>query len=262
MAASTSAAQREINIAQIRENLFPPSTTTAAVAPRIPIIDSHIHLYPSSEESTLAWLPTPPTDPPHPLAGQHSLDEYTAATHAPRELEGFVFLETDRINDLESGAKDGSGWKYPLMEVEWLKRIALGTPKPGEGHDEKQKELCLAIIPWAPLPSGVEAMEKYLELVAESAGESFDKIRGFRYLVQHKPQGTMLGDGFIESLKWLGRKGYVFDHGVDSHRGGDWQLDETVEMIKRAHEGVEEKDKVVFIISGFIRRSFPVGGTC
>ena len=71
-----------------------------------PIIDSHIHLYPSSELSTLAWC-----TPTNPLNSQHSLDEYAAATGSPRSLEGFIFLETDRKHDLESGEKDGSGWE-------------------------------------------------------------------------------------------------------------------------------------------------------
>ncbi|KAG4422871.1 hypothetical protein IFR04_003941 [Cadophora malorum] len=209
-----------------------------------PIIDSHIHLYPSSELSTLAWC-----TPTNPLNSQHSLDEYAAATGSPRSLEGFIFLETDRKHDLESGEKDGSGWEMPLMEVEWLKRIALGTPRKGEGHTEEQKKLCLAIIPWAPVPSGGEVLERYLKEVEKHAEGSFAKIQGFRYLVQDKERGTMLKPGFVDGLKWLGRKGYVFDLGVDQHSGGKWQLEEAVEMIEKAHEGVPEEEKVTFIIN-------------
>lgn len=213
-------------------------------SPNYPIIDSHIHLFPESELDTLAWC-----GPSNPLRKQHSLDEYTAATGGLPSLEGFIFLETDRKHDLESGAKDGSGWEMPLMEVDWLKRIALGTPKEGEGHDAEQKSLCLAIIPWAPLPSGAEVLERYVGEVEKHAEGSFAKIRGFRYLVQDKPKSTMLGEGFIEGLKWLGRKGLVFDLGVDLHNGGKWQLEEAVEMVEKAHEGVDEKDKVTIIIS-------------
>lgn len=134
------------------------------------------------------------------------------------------------------------------MEVDWLRRIAAGTPKLGEGHEALHKELCLAIVPWAPLPSGAQALERYVEMVRERAGESWEKIRGFRYLVQDKKEGTMLGTGFIEGLKWLGTKGFTFDVGIDHHRGGDWQLDEAVQMIRRAHEGVAEEEKVTFIL--------------
>jgi L-rhamnono-1,4-lactonase len=217
-----------------------------------PIIDSHIHLYPASEVETLAWY-----EPSNPLHGQHSLNEYTTATGSPSSFVGFIFLETDRKHDLKSGVKDGTGWTFPLMEVDWLKRIALGTPKAGEGHTAEQKKLCLAIVPWAPVPSGAEALERYVGEVEKHAEGSFGKIRGFRYLVQDKPKGTMLQDEFIEGLKWLGKKGFVFDLGVDQHGGGKWQLEEAVEMIENAHEGVDEEEKVTFIISEFSSLTFP-----
>lgn len=143
------------------------------------------------------------------------------------------------------------------MEVEWIKRIALGTPKEGEGHTKEDAKLCLAIIPWAPLPSGAKTLEKYVSEVEKHAGESFKKIRGFRYLVQDKSRGTMLQDGFIEGLKWMGKKGYVFDLGVDQHSGGKWQLEEAVAMIEKAHDGVPEAEKVTLIISeSFDNRRF------
>ncbi|KAF4838343.1 L-rhamnono-gamma-lactonase [Colletotrichum siamense] len=210
-----------------------------------PIVDSHIHLYPETEIETLAWA-----TPENPLAKQHSVSDYVAATGSPPNLKGFIFLETDRKHDLESGVKDASGWEFPLMEVSWLRRIAEGKPRDGEGHGEEHKDLCLGIVPWAPLPSGAEAMQKYLDHVKEVAGEHvWPKIRGFRYLLQDKPHGTGLTDDFIDSLKLLGRLGYVFDLGVDQHRRGKQQLDEALEIIARAHEGVPEEEKVTFIIN-------------
>lgn len=221
------------------------------MATDIPIIDAHIHLFPESELSTLAWC-----SPENPLHKQHSIEEYRAATEGSTP-KGFIFLETDRKNDLAAGEKDGSGWKYPLMEVSWLKRIITGQPKPGEGHTAEDASLCAAFIPWAPLPSGAAVMEKYIDLVKQEAGESWPKVRGFRYLLQDKPDGTMLQDGFIESLKLLGRKGLVFDLGVDQHNRGRGQLEEVVEMIDRAHEGVPEDEKVTFIISTCLSQTYP-----
>lgn len=221
-----------------------------AIATDVPIIDSHIHLYPSSELSTLAWCA-----PGNPIGSQHSLDEYTAATHSYRSLEGFIFVETDRKHDLEAGIRDGTGWEYPLMEVDWLRRIALGEPRPGEGHEVHHKDSVLAIVPWAPLPSGVEALEKYVGMVKEKAGESWGRIKGWRYLVQDKEQGVMVKHDFIEGLRWLGKRGWAFDIGIDHHRGGDWQLEETLEMVKRAHDGIQEAEKVTFIL-GMCSASF------
>ncbi|TAQ84707.1 hypothetical protein B7494_g6966 [Chlorociboria aeruginascens] len=222
-------------------------------APQYPIIDSHIHLFPTSELDTLAW-----NTPTNPLYSQHSLSEYSSATGLPSSLEGFIFLETDRKHDLQSGVKDGSGWEMPLMEVDWLKRIALGTPKAGEGHTAEQKKLCLAIVPWAPVPSGAQAMERYVKEVRKHAEDSFEKIRGFRYLVQDKPKGVMVQDGFIEGLKWMGRNGFVFDLGVDLRSGGKWQLEEAVAMIEKAHDGVEEKEKVTIIINHLCKPDFSI----
>lgn len=216
-----------------------------------PIIDSHIHLYPEAELETLAWC-----SPSHPLTGQKSLDEYTTATGSPASLEGFIFLETDRKHDLKLGAEDGSGWEMPLMEVDWLKRVALGTPREGEGHTEEQKKLCLAIIPWAPVPSGGKVLARYVREVEKHAEGSFSKIRGFRYLLQDKPRGTMLAPEFIEGLKWLGKNRYVFDLGVDQHGGGKWQLEEAAQMIEKAHEDVPENEKATFILSASEHPSF------
>jgi L-rhamnono-1,4-lactonase len=93
------------------------------------------------------------------------------------------------------------------------------------------------------------AVRQAMKEVERCAEGSFAKIKGFRYLVQDKPKGTMLTPGFVDGLKWLGRKGFVFDLGVDQHGGGKWQLEEAVEMIEKAHEGVPEDEKVTFIIS-------------
>ncbi|WYZ41638.1 hypothetical protein EsH8_V_000533 [Colletotrichum jinshuiense] len=210
-----------------------------------PIVDSHIHLYPENEIETLAWA-----SPENPIAKQRSVSDYIAATGSPQNLKGFIFLETDRKHDLEAGARDASGWEFPLMEVAWLRRIAEGKPRDGEGHSPDQSALCLGIVPWAPLPSGAAVMEKYLDHVKDVAGEqTWPKIRGFRYLLQDKPHGTGLTDEFISSLKLLGKRGFVFDLGVDQHRRGKQQLDDALEIISRAHEGVPEEEKVTFVIN-------------
>ena len=215
----------------------------AAEGTSIPIIDSHIHLFPGAELDTLAWYA-----PDGPLSKQHSLEEYAAATGSPANLQGFVFLETDRKN------ADSSDWTHPLQEIAWLRRIATGEPREGEGHAPADAKLCLGIVPWAPVVLGPAKLEEYLRQAETTAGPVWDKVKGVRYLVQDKPNGTMLKDEFIAGLQLLGRKGLVFDLGVDQHKRGRIQLEEAVEMIDRAHEDVEEDDKVVFILSEFSSR--------
>lgn len=211
------------------------------------IVDSHVHLYPHAEVSSLAWC-----NEQHPLYGQYSIDEYLRATrdlsdvaHSTHNLQGFVFIETDRKSSLETE----SGWEEPLRELDWIKRIADGAPRPGEGHSPQHAPLCLGIVPWAPLPSGSEVMSTYVQKAADQLDSTWRLVKGFRYLVQDKPAGTMLTDPFIDSLKWLGRNGYAFDLGVDARSGGLWQLREAVEMIRKAHEGEPESKKVTIVIS-------------
>ncbi|KAL4874249.1 amidohydrolase family protein [Aspergillus karnatakaensis] len=229
----------------------------------IPIVDSHIHLFPESHLPTLAWYT--PSDP-GPLGAQHSVDQYREATkNFPTSVSssaseitketfvrGFIFVETDRLSSVTESTDDGNhGWGHALDEVSFLARIAAGKPVEGEGHNAGDSRLCLGIVPWAPVPGGPGALEKYIALVKERAAsdEIWSKIRGVRYLVQDKPSGVMLQPAFVEGLKWLGRQGLTFDLGVDARQGGIWQLEEAVEMLKQVFEGVDEKERVTIVIN-------------
>lgn len=223
-----------------------------------PIIDSHIHLFPASHLPTLAWY-----TPSSPLGSQHSIDEYRLATAStptsPEEtnshyLRGFIFLETDRISSIEE-SDPTRGWGHALDEVSFLTRIITGDPIPGEGHKDVDRHLCLGMIPWAPVPGGPAALEKYISLVRERTRteEVFKKVRGVRYLVQDKPSGVMLKPEFIDGLRWLGRQQLAFDLGVDARQGGMWQLREAAEMMNTVYRGVDEKkDRVRIVISMFV----------
>ncbi|KAG5991440.1 hypothetical protein E4U54_003889 [Claviceps lovelessii] len=215
----------------------------------LPIIDSHIHLYREFEIPSRAQSDGGDDSSASALASQCSVAEYKTATQSAPSLLGFVVVENNRKHDLEAGARNGSGWQDPLEEVGFFRRIALGEPRDGEGHTVEDAKLCLGIIPWAPLPSGPEVLARYLSQVEEQAGEAWGKVKGFRYLLQDKPHGTMVTDEFIGSLKLLGERGFVFEVGVDQHKRGKKQLDEVVEMIDRAHEGVDEEKKVTFILN-------------
>ncbi|KAK3370243.1 amidohydrolase [Podospora didyma] len=208
-----------------------------------PIIDSHIHLWPASEQESLAFY-----EPDGPLAGQHSLDEYLHETSAHRsQLTGFVFVEADRKND---ASKD---WTFPLQEIAFAGRITAAG-KDSRSENGGYTPSCLAIIPWAPMNLGSEKLEAYLAAAEQEAGpDVWTKVKGFRYLLQDKPDGTGLTDGFIDCLKLLGRKKFVFDVGVDARVRKGSQLLEAVQMVTRAHEGVEEEDKVVFIFNHLLK---------
>ncbi|KIW34499.1 uncharacterized protein PV07_01275 [Cladophialophora immunda] len=195
------------------------------------IVDSHIHLYAASHIPSLNWTGDLAAD--HPLNRQYSLDEYRGATRdRSQELRGFVFLETDR----KSGLRD-TQWQDALEEVDFLFRIARGSPREGEGHRPEDGGLVLGIVPWAPVPAGATALAKYVGQVQERAGEEWPLVKGFRYLVQDKPAGVMLQEQFIEGLQWLGGHGLTFDLGVDARSGGIHQLQEACTMMERVYAG-------------------------
>ncbi|KAI5304080.1 hypothetical protein KEM56_006872 [Ascosphaera pollenicola] len=239
----------------------------------IPIVDSHIHLFPASHLKTLAWY-----SPSSALDSQHSVDEYKLAC-APcldpdtsknsatgpagneqdnpndKALRGFIFIESDRISGLEP-----SQWGHVLDEVSFLSRVAQGKPVPGEGHSPGGGALCLGIVPWAPVPAGPDVLSTYLDKVRErcagaSQGEdTWQRICGVRYLLQDKPPGVMLQPEFIQSLKWLGSHGLAFDLGVDQRQGGSWQLEETVRMLEQVNEVTDDQKPVNIVISMSMQR--------
>lgn len=194
----------------------------------IPIIDAHIHLYAKTHLSRLSWTAELPIG--NPLNQQNSVEQYRAATTTGRSLRGFVFLETDR----KSGLQDNE-WEDALEEVSFVIRIAEGRPIAGEGHTAADKCLVLGIVAWAPIPAGPDALNRYLGEVRRRAGNSFSKIKGFRYLLQDKPAGTMLSQSFIQSLQALGTEGLSFDLGIDARSGGLYQLEEACEMLDRVY---------------------------
>ncbi|KAK7217174.1 hypothetical protein V2G26_005177 [Clonostachys chloroleuca] len=206
----------------------------------IPVIDSHIHLFPRSEIDSISWL-----EAGHPLDRQHSVEDFRNASKSSPSVSGFIVIENDRKYDLHAGEE---GWEGPLKEISWYRRLALGEPKAGEGHAAEDSRLVLGLVPWAPLPSGPATLETYLDRAKQVAGPAWPKVKGFRYLLQDKAPGTALRQDFIESLKLLGRRRFIFELCVDYHHKGKSQLDDTVELIKRAHADVTRHDEQVMVV--------------
>lgn len=195
-----------------------------------PIIDSHIHLYAKTHIPTLSWTAELPED--HPLNRQRSVEDYKLVSARSRNLLGFVFLETDRKSGLAN-----SDWDDALKEVDFLVRIATGRPVEGEGHAAEDGKLVLGVVPWAPVPAGISLLTEYVEKVQARFSEAGvpHLLKGFRYLVQFRPAGTMMQANFIEGLKWLGEKGLSFDLGVDARSGGLHQLEEACDMMQQVY---------------------------
>jgi L-rhamnono-1,4-lactonase len=201
-----------------------------------PIIDSHIHLFTEADLPHLTWTGELPEG--HVLKRGNTVSDYRKAKSLSDRVLGFVFLETDR----KSGLRDDQ-WHDAINEVEFLARIALGQPRPGEGHELEDSKLVLGVVPWAPVAAGPTELAKYVERALKPLpDESKHLVKGFRYLLQDKPAKTMLKPDFVESLLWLGKNGFSFDLGVDARSVGLHMLDEACELFDRVYgEGSELK---------------------
>lgn len=226
--------------------------------PPILMLDSHIHLWPSTATTSAdhGWM----TDPSHFLAKRHGISDYkgvTASTPAGSALAGFIYVETDRFlpsktpdisssaSEMEAEEKFRAWSKAPLQELEFLRRIVEEKPQAGDGFEKGEGEKMKGAVVWAPFNVSTSAFKLYLKIAEETAGPKlWEKIVGFRYLLQGKEEGEVKSlvsnDDWIQNIVSLGNgrggKGWAFDVGVDIHRDGTDPLGAVGEMILHVRE--------------------------
>jgi len=173
------------------------------------IVDSHIHLFRSSDLSSLSWM-----TPSHALYATHNVGEYSAA-RGDASTGGFVFVETDRAYTHPLAATREC-LSQPLVEVAFAAAL----------------ESCCGVVAFAPVPLGAAGMRAWWDLL----GDEKQRVRGVRFLFQDKPPGTMLLPAAASGVRWALHNGLAFDLGVDFRSGGAWQLDEAVVLLNRVFE--------------------------
>lgn len=221
------------------------------------ILDSHIHLWPHTAANPYghSWM-----QPGHILTRQFSIDDYIAAKKSDPAVEGFVYVETDRKLDPFSPADERFEWASEAFEeVKWLRRIVEGTPLDGEGFTKEQGQLMKGAVIWAPMDHGLDVFKKYIRIARKAAGEkTWAKVKGIRFLLQGisdeaKFRELVLGDGFADILEYMpemdGKPS--FDVGVDTRRGGPWQLEIATEAIEKLRAAAGSGRDTVFVISAF-----------
>ena len=216
-----------------------------------PIIDAHIHLFTREHLPHLAWL-----TPENTLYEENSIPKYLSGIPPFKlaDFKGFVFIEADRrytIPSDEAISKNDTvvlrkAWEWPLEEFEFVY---------GLSQTEPHGKYVLGIVLWAPMNLGALAVERFYELlgVEEDGGaERKMLLKGFRYLVQDKPSGTIGEVRFWESMGWVWKKGLVVEIGVDTRSGGLWQLEEAVKAIQEVVKDSESVRGVgAFVFSQF-----------
>ncbi|ANB12070.1 hypothetical protein AWJ20_305 [Sugiyamaella lignohabitans] len=196
------------------------------------VIDSHVHLFDRSHLDKLAWMTAD-----SPLNEGNDLVRYGEECHdkKPRNLNysitGLIFIEADR--KVLKPIDDPSGWDFVLDEYKYVDRIRRNELLSSENSAPLPSIPVKAVIPWAPVPSGRKVLEKYISELKKAGAQSSTSVKGFRYLVQDKPNGVMLEEGFIEGVNYLGEEGYIFELGIDIRSGGLWQLEEAISLVKK-----------------------------
>ncbi|KAF2820213.1 hypothetical protein CC86DRAFT_374438 [Ophiobolus disseminans] len=209
------------------------------------ILDSHIHLWPSTSlsPSSHAWM----TTPSHPLAKRHGTADYLAATHPVKPA--CVYVETDRtllgeVPNVEEG--DGEGgieeglkvWAHEkLEELRFLRRIVEGNVGDSDGVEVgKEEGVVKGFVIWAPFHLSPPLFNAYLRIAEDVAGpQLWAKVVGFRYLLQGKGEGVvqeLVSRGaWVENIVGLGGR-WAFDVGVDVNRDGEEGLEAVGNMIR------------------------------
>ncbi|KAF2765458.1 hypothetical protein EJ03DRAFT_207538 [Teratosphaeria nubilosa] len=228
--------------------------------PQQRVIDSHIHLWPpeTSNENGHSWMtPGMPLAKPHLLERYYSAPQQKESSESDVKVEGVVYVETDVRHDTPASADLATWAKGPLDEILFVRKVI-------EGHyGERDENMLLAFVAWAPMDQPTEVLEQYLKLAKDMAGPiAWPRLKGFRFLLQAIEKQSafeklVFSDHFIDNLKLLGRRGYSFDIGVDQRSGGSWQLEAIPKMVQLAHDGVEaESEKVVFIVNHLCKPNF------
>ncbi|XP_014552940.1 hypothetical protein COCVIDRAFT_108986 [Bipolaris victoriae FI3] len=242
------------------------------------ILDSHIHLWPSTATSSSehGWM-----TPNNPLAKRHGISDYLSIASSPPPT-GFIYVETDRYlpspipsdissspsseKEIEEAKQKLSQWAaQPLEEIKFLRRIAEAKPDDGDGFTPQEADKMLGCVVYGPLHLSPVLFRIYLELAEQTAGPKlWSKVVGFRYLLQGKGDGVVQRmlqeneESWVNNLSVLRRgnsgKGWAFDVGVDINRDGTGPMEAVGKLIARVRqeekkEGVEEGKGVRFVLN-------------
>ncbi|KAF2493611.1 hypothetical protein BU16DRAFT_551406 [Lophium mytilinum] len=229
------------------------------------LLDTHIHLWPTSacNASSHTWMAPPDPQTPHPLATRHGISDYNAATSSsPTQPSAFIYVETDRALPTPSPPIESSAAAFsirralekwaaePLEELRFLRRIIEGKPQgEGDGFQAGDGDKMAGIVAFAPLHLTPRMFDIYLLLAKEVAGpETWSRVVGFRYLLQGMRDQREFSK-FVWEESWLsnlvglgkvgtgpGNRGWTFDVGVDMRSGGVWQLEKAAEMVERVRK--------------------------
>lgn len=190
------------------------------------IIDSHVHIFDTCHLQQLKWM-----TPGHLLNAPHPPSVYAASITTP--ISGYIFIEADHAYPTPLAAETLA---HPLEELEYAFSLRNHHPP------------LLGIVPFAPVPLGSRGMDAWWAQVSPEASQM---VKGVRYLVQDKPHGTMLKPDFVDGVRWVLRRGWAFDLGIDLRSAGKWQGEEAVKMLEAVYSDEDLEERGWIVVSKF-----------
>jgi len=223
------------------------------------IIDSHVHLWPDSAANPQghAWMEEGAL-----LTRQHIIEDYLkVARLEDTEVEGIIYLETDRRLEESTGSLLEAWAGEPLNEIRFLRSIVE------RGYGDEASTLLSGIVLWAPIDQGIHTFEQWLTLAEKTAGvETWKRVKGFRFLLQgitnrNTFEKLVSSADFITILQSFHteERDFSFDVGISQHSAGVWQLEAFVDVIERVHAGTDEHLKTTFILNHLCKPNLAIG---
>ncbi|KAI9484959.1 hypothetical protein BDB00DRAFT_852388 [Zychaea mexicana] len=157
------------------------------------VIDAHVHFW-DPKRVHIPWL----VNAPH-FNEERTNERYSAEIHAHTQVKAAVFVEVD--------ADPAHG----LVEAEWITKYAKQF-KPASA----QFGGIQAIVAYAPVQQGAQAIHPYLQLLKQLTDE---KLRGVRYLIQDPSLDPerVASPAFVSGVRALADYDLSFDLNINCH---------------------------------------------
>ncbi|KAI8138711.1 hypothetical protein BJV82DRAFT_630248 [Fennellomyces sp. T-0311] len=156
------------------------------------VIDAHVHFWDPSQVH-IPWLENAPQ-----FNEERTGEQYAKEIHSETKVQAAVYVEVD-ANPV-----------HGLVEGEWICKYANKfVPTAQFGGIQ-------AIVAYAPVHLGAQAVEPYLRLLQQLAG---DRLRGVRYLIQDPSLDPerVTSKEFVSGVQTLAKFNLSFDLNINCH---------------------------------------------
>eukprot|EP01117_Protostelium_nocturnum_P016608 TRINITY_DN6613_c0_g1_i1.p1 TRINITY_DN6613_c0_g1~~TRINITY_DN6613_c0_g1_i1.p1 ORF type:complete len:353 (+),score=108.51 TRINITY_DN6613_c0_g1_i1:113-1171(+) len=205
------------------------------------IVDTHIHLWPQSHIANgINWMSE---SKPCSLYKQLCVNEYVDCLPSQHNVSSFIFVEADRRYNEEVD----QDWSEHCREFEYACQVAEGGKNntQGEGFNGENGKMIVGYVAWAPINKGSSVCDQYLQKLLQVKNSDPSLLKGFRYLIQDKPDGSFLSEKFIEGVQWCGKNNFHFEICLDYQNRGELHIQEAAQLVKKVNQDSQQQTLLV-----------------